>query len=62
MESAVEWKDNSIGDEINMGYQDDLPIDLCEELEALDQKRVIVQSECIQQVKLEIDEEEKYMQ
>jgi hypothetical protein len=36
-------------------------IDLCEELKALEE-RVIAQSQCIQQVKLEIYEEEKKVQ
>jgi hypothetical protein len=35
VESAVEWQANATGDEINMGDQDDMPIYLCEELEAL---------------------------
>jgi hypothetical protein len=38
MESAVEWQVNATGDEISMGDQDDLPIDLCEELEALEER------------------------
>jgi hypothetical protein len=58
VESAVEWKDNATGDEINMGDQDDLPIDLCEELEALEE-RVMAHTQCIQQVKLELDDEEE---
>jgi hypothetical protein len=29
MESAVAWQANATRDEIIMGYQDDIPIDLC---------------------------------
>jgi hypothetical protein len=57
MESAVEWQVNATRDEINMGNQDDLPIDMCEELEALEEM-VMAQSQLIQQVKLELDDEE----
>jgi hypothetical protein len=54
---VVEWKASATGDRSNMGDQIDLPIDLCEGVEALEE-RVIVQSHLIQQVKLETDEEE----
>jgi hypothetical protein len=61
LEYAVEWKANATGDEISMGDQDDLPFDLCEELEALGEGE-ITQRRLIQQVKLEIDEEEEMQQ
>jgi hypothetical protein len=38
MESVVELQANAIGDEINMGDQYDIPIDMCEELEALEDR------------------------
>jgi hypothetical protein len=34
---AVEWKASAIGDRNNMGDQIDLPIDLCEGVEALEE-------------------------
>jgi len=61
LESVVEWQVNATGDEVSMGYQDDLPFELYEKLEAMGE-RVITQMRLIQQVKLDIDEEEEMQQ
>jgi len=38
---AMEWKANSTRATNNMGYQIDLPIDLCEGVEALEEMVVV---------------------
>jgi hypothetical protein len=40
VESAVEWQENATGDEVNMGDQNDLSFDLCEEEEMQQQSRL----------------------
>jgi hypothetical protein len=53
LEHVVEWQANATGDETSMGDHDDIPFDLCEELESLGEGE-ITQRRLIQQFKLEL--------
>jgi hypothetical protein len=61
MESIVEWQANATRDEIIMGDQDDIPIDLCEELDSMEE-RVMAESHRIQKFNLELDDANEMQQ
>jgi hypothetical protein len=60
-EPTVEWKFDAIGDEVDMGDQIHLPIEICDEKEMQQQRRLQKKSQSVDQLNKDIEKMRRIM-